>query len=447
MATSALDTIYTVGWREGKELATILELREDSILKMAAPSHIPKPLGALVLGPPPDEDPEIPTIGKWAAVVLQKDRDDATMALAPLIAHRRHRGHLWGDGIIALNPSASGTAESWWRRFALAVGNEPPHYLLLVGGPDRFPFEFQYELDLHRATGRLDVSDIPGGSFSWAGCRRFAQKVVAYERAEIEVETKPLFYSVRIDNATRLSHEHLVLKLAKTIPSNITSLYGNEATVKNLSAVLASTPAPNLVFTASHGIEFPTDPFHWGALTDSGFRGRPEDVVISAQLASDAERFGYGSIVFAFACFSAGVPERSLVSFLAGESDAAAEMSASVSPLPRQLLGHPKGPVAFIGHVDRVSAVAFQSSFGMDGIVPYRHFTGWLRQKGATLGRALGTIREDARRVGAQIAASLEEAARRSGDKVIAREAGRKWIGFHDYRGFMLLGDPALTPQ
>lgn len=441
---TVLDTIYTAGWREDSEAATILELYEESISKMSPPDHVPAPLGTSVLRHPPKEDIEKPTIGKWAAIVPREDRAAATEALAPILAHRRKQGCLWGDGIIAVNPSASGTTESWWRRFVQEVGEILPYYLLLVGGPDRLPFEFQYELDLHRATGRLDVSDTPGGSFSWEGCRRYAEKVVAYERSETEVGAKPLFYSVQIDEATRLSHKSLVLKLAQTIRTGVTPLYGNEATAENLMTALATVPAPKLVFTASHGIEFPADPVRWGALNDCNYSGRAGNNAFSAQLAHEAENIGRGSIMFAFACFSAGVPERSTVSFLVGESDTAVEMGARVAPLPRQLLGHPNGPVAFIGHVDRVSALAFQSSFGMSGIAPYHHFIGWLHQRNATLGQALGTLRENAQRIGAQIAAYLAQARHIPGDYTTVREAGQKWIGFHDYRGFMLLGDPAL---
>lgn len=453
MPDFVLDTIQTVGWREGAETATKLEVRPESLQRMGAPTGLPAPRGPEYLGPPPDEDPEEPTIGKWAVVVIEEDRDAAAEALSALIAWRREQGYLWGDGIIAVSPSASGTVESWWRRFARAVDADPPHYLMLVGGPDRFPFEFQFDLDLHRATGRLDVSDTPGGPFSWAACRRYAQKGVAYERGEIGLEAKPLFYSLQNDGSTRVSHEYLVLELAKTIPGGVSTLYGDDATVGNLMAALAAAPAPKLVFTASHGVEFPIDPARWGALTDTSFHGRAADAVVSAQIALEAERFGYGSIIFAFACFSAGVPERSMLAFLAGERDAAVAMGARVAPLPRQLLGHPQGPVAFVGHVDRVTSVAFQSSFGMAGITPYRHFASWLRhhddspgQHHATVGRALGTMREDARRVGAQVAAALEQAAQSAGDKMSIKEAGRRWIGFHDYRGFILLGDPALTP-
>jgi hypothetical protein len=413
---------------------------------MAAPAGTPAPLGPDTLGPPPGEDPADPTVGKWAAVVLEADRQAAIDALAPLIDHRRSRNHLWKEGIVAVGPSASGTPESWLRRLERAVGGEGPHYLMLVGGADRFPFELQHELDLRLIAGRLDTSEVPGGPFSWDACRRYAEKVVAYERGRIDLTAKPLFYSLNHQNETRVSHDHLVLKLAQTIPGGVTELYGNAATAGGLMAALAAAPAPKLVFTASHGVEFPADPGRWGALTDAAYRGRADDALVSAQRVHAAERCGQGSILFAFACFSAGVPERSSVDFLVGEGGADGEMEARVAPLPRQLLGALQGPVAFIGHVDRVSAVAFQSSFGMTGIAPFRDFASWLRQGSATVGRALETLRENARSVGAQIAGSLARATQNAEHIATVREAGRKWVGFYDYRGFILLGDPALTP-
>ena len=446
MPDSPMDTIRTSGWREGAKAATTLEVHPESISQMMAPDNVPPPHGPARLAAPPDENPEVLTIGKWAAVVLQSDEAAARAALAPLIDHRRDQGHLWQDGIIVVQPSLSGKVESWCRRLKHASQDGLPHYLLLVGGPDRFPFEMQYELDLRQATGRLDAGDTPGGSFSWEACRCYAEKVVAYERGQIDLDPKPLFYSLTSDTNTRISHEHLVLPLSNTIPGGVTPLYGAEATVSNLCHALTAKQSPKLVFTASHGVEFPVDQLLWGALTDANYSGDPGHTLVSARLAANAKTFGHGAIVFAFACFSAGLPDCSNFSFLAGESDKVTNIGARVSPLPRQLLGHPQGPVAFVGHVDRVTAVAFQNSFGMDGITPYRHFTSWLYTKDGTVGRALGTMREDARLVGAQIAGALAHATQNLGNLADIRAAGRKWIGFHDYRNFILLGDPAITP-
>lgn len=446
MADSVLDTVYTAGWREGARSATLLEVRPEGLRKMAAPAGTPEPRGPNFLGPPPGEDPADPTIGKWAAVVLEQDKDAAIDALTPLIALRRDRNHLWKDGIVVVEPSISGIPDSWLRRLERVVGGEGPHYLLLVGGPDRFPFELQYELDLRMISGRLDASDTPDGPFSWNACRRYAEKVVAYERGEIGLATKPLFFSLNNQSETRVLHEHLVLQLAQTIPGGVTELYSGDATVDNLQAALSAEPAPKFVFTASHGVEFPADPSRWGALTDVGYRGRAGDDLVSAQSVCDSGRFGHGSVMFAFACFGAGVPGKSMLNFLANDAETPIDMGARVAPLPRQLLGSAKGPVAFVGHVDRVSAVAFQSSFGMAGIAPYRDFASWLRHKSATVGRALETVRESARSVGAQVAGSLTLAVQETGNSTSVKAAGRKWIGFHDYRGFILLGDPAVTP-
>ena len=165
MPDFVVDTIYTAGWREGAAGATLLEVRPECLQKMTAPADTPKPRGPEFLGPPPGEDPADPAIGKWAAVVLEQDKDAATDALAPLIAQRRDRNYLWKDGFVVVGPSASGTPESWLRRLERAVGDEGPHYLLLVGGPDRFPFELQYELDLRLIAGRLDASDDPRRPF------------------------------------------------------------------------------------------------------------------------------------------------------------------------------------------------------------------------------------------------------------------------------------------
>jgi hypothetical protein len=223
-------------------------------------------------------------------------------------------------------------------------------------------------------------------------------------------------------------------------------LYGDEATASGLLDALDVERAPKVVFAASHGVENPCDAARWGALTAAGFRGRARDPVVSADAIESRDRAGYGSIFFSFACYSAGVPQLSVLRFLADTDAEIEELEPRISPLPRQLLGHPRGPVAFVGHVDRVSAVAFNKSYGMAGIDPYDHFVGWLGSREGTLGRAMGTFRDQTKRVGAQIAASLEAATADDGTPANAKEAGRKWVGFNDYRGFMLIGDPALAP-
>jgi len=417
---------------------------------MEAPPEPAAPVadGPQAAAPPPEGNPELPTVGRWAVVVRDEDRDRAREALRPLIEHRRGLGHLWGaDGILPVRRSLSGALASWRRRFLRGANDQPPYYLLLVGGPDRLPFELQFDLDGYRATGRVDVSDEPGGPFSWEACRRWAERAVAYETGALGVAQPALVYSVAGDEGTRLAHRKLVEPVVEELPGAVTRLTGPEATVCRLCEALGASPAPRLVFTASHGVEFPDRDDCWGALTDVRYRGRAGDAVVSAEVAATKPAFAHGSVVFSFACFSAGVPGSSVVSFLAGDAEVPVEMGARTAALPRQLLGHPAGPVAFIGHVDRVSARAFARAFGRPGAAPYQDFAGWLGHRAATLGRALGTLREHALRGAKRVTEAQREAAAEPGSDARLQAAGEEWIAYHDHRGFLLLGDPALRPR
>ena len=441
-------TIQTLGWREGAERATRLTVTADSLARMDRPPAGKPPRrerGA------PDSDPFDPRQGRWALVALASDRAEVERALAPLIAWRREAGHLWNDGIIALDPGRASTADAWERCFTRAVGKgaagkslRPPTYLLFVGGPDRIPFDLQTRLDPKHATGRLDASDTPGGPFSWEACARYAERVVKSETGQLSTGAEELFFAPSPDEATRTSRELLVERMASP-RSGYRSLYGEQATLAALTEALESPQPPRVLFTASHGVEHPADPVRWGALATHEYEGRPAGPVLGAREVAALQRAGHGSVIFSFACFSGGVPETSTVRFLAGSDDAPEEMALQVSPLPRQLLGHEAGPVAVVGHVDRVSAVAFLAPAKID---PYVDFLDWLQpHRKATLGRAMRTLRESAMELGHNLALVLAEATQRAKDPATVTNAGKRWVGFHDFVGFMLLGDPALAPS
>ena len=115
----------------------------------------------------------------WGVIFSPSVTSETKEALKPLLDHRKAQaapfkifdgpdGYLKGDG-----------ATDWLKRrnVRMDVVNPEygvPFYLLLVGPPDEFPFEFQYSLDIYWAVGRLWF-DTP------EQFRRYADSVVRYK--------------------------------------------------------------------------------------------------------------------------------------------------------------------------------------------------------------------------------------------------------------------------
>jgi hypothetical protein len=73
--------------------------------------------------------------------------------------------------------------------------------------------------------------------------------------------------------------------------------------------------------------------------------------IVAASDVPDDRPFLEGAVVFQFACFGAGTPARSDFAHWLGDARANARADF-VGAWPKRLLAHPRGPVAYIGHVD-----------------------------------------------------------------------------------------------
>lgn len=398
--------------------------------------------------PPPARDPKDPAVGKWAIVTLREDAEKAREALAPLLQRRESQGFLWrppegAPGVIEIARPPKPSVDLWVKRLRQVTGFEPPHYLLFIGGPDRVPFEVQHAVDMVFATGRLDVSDTPDGPFSWEACRAYAEKVVRYEERAMKVEPRALLYSFSTDEATRDAHENLSMPLAAHLgESRVSRLFGAEATTARLCEALRKS-SPAVVITTSHGIEFPAEQGLWGALTDSSFGASASPVPFSAGEVAKGERMGAGAIVLAFACFSAGVPAVSAHRKLVDEVDGVIPGAPFTAALPRAWLGRPDGPVAFAGHVDRATSNSYQAAMQGPNAAPFFDFADWLLGSQGTLGQALSTFHDRAAQAAADLASVLS-VARSGAAKRTPRMVADAWVRFHDYEGYVLLGDPAI---
>ena len=328
-----------------------------------------------------------------------------------------------------------------------------PYYLLLVGGPDAIPYEFQYLLDVAYAVGRICFDSLE----EYAA---YARSVVAAEKGLLRRNRQATFFGVcnPDDGATALSTQDLVIPLASRLektcgPSwNITRILAEDALKSRLMALVGGEEKPALLFTASHGIGFPSghlrQPCHQGALLCGDWPGPVEhvgpipqdyyfsrdDVPANADLA--------GLVSFHFACYGAGTPQYD------GFSQSPARMlapSPMLAPLAKRLLGHGHkqgGALAFIGHVDRAWGYSFLWPGTTDAQTQVFEDALSNLFDGCTVGFAMEAFNEKF----AEMATTLIEDFRkiRAGRKRDDLQLAANWTVYSDARNYVIIGDPAV---
>ncbi len=389
-------------------------------------------------------------------VVFAEDTDPAIReALSPLLEHRQdltprfYREYLGTDGVWK--------GESKWRFLARhGVGPGPvnpkkvPYYLLIAGGPEKIPFNFQHQLGVQYAVGRL-AFDTP------EEYDQYARNVVAAETDPEPQARRATFFGVQNpdDNPTHQSTQHLLQPLAKTLSEDrrdwqIDSRLGAAATKAELGRLLGGEDRPSLLFTTSHGMLFnhghPLQRSHQGALLCQDWPGPkawkgavPEDHYFAAQDVADSADLR-GMMTFHFACFGAGVPERDSFGH---EDDAAPRLLAPqpfVSRLPQRLLAHPRGALATIGHVDKAWGWSFYWRGAGNQPDPFEAVLKSLME-GEPVGYAMRYFGDRYGQLAVDLSATLE-AERSTGEA--SNEIFDLWTATNDARSYAILGDPAV---
>lgn len=368
------------------------------------------------------------------------------------------------------------TADSWaqQRGVSLTAPVDPyqggvPFYLLIVGSPDRIPFEFQALLKMQWAVGRLAFDDVEDYG-------RYAQAVVQYE--------DPTFRPFQRKNAavwvTRNYGDIATAMLSGAVCEdflsttnalgsrpgfNLDAFANEKATKAQLVEILRGNlpgGAPAVFFTGSHGCEYSdsdsaTQRRYQGALvtqewmpgTSAGsanqFSG--EDVPADARL--------QGAIAFLFACYSGGCPTTDSYYRKPDGSPISLAPAPMIASLPQALLRN--GTLAVIGHVDMAFPYAFQDVNGTPQMQAVRTpLELLLRGKraglaadslsilwsslSAQLGLALGAnpVPASAAPTATASAAPAPPAA------AISPAIPRLTIARDDARNYILLGDPAV---
>ena len=170
------------------------------------------------LGLPDGTAPSTSKQAGWA-VVFHKDEDVAVKKeVMRLYEHRRQQ--IKDDlRVKVLEYAGEAGWREWLAKYRVGAGNvnpfRVPYYLLLVGGPQRIPFDFCQMLSLEYAVGLLHFDDA-------AAYGRYVDSVIAYEAGKAPPGAKEaVFFRTSGDRATDLSAAHLVAPLAEAFPPKL----------------------------------------------------------------------------------------------------------------------------------------------------------------------------------------------------------------------------------
>jgi hypothetical protein len=326
-----------------------------------------------------------------------------------------------------------------------------PYYVLIVGGPADIPFTFQYQLDVQFAVGRIDFGD------DLDAYARYAQSVVLAETGQIRLPRKLSFFGVEHpgDPATELSVQRLIQPLYDKFSSksdwSVESFVREQASRAQLERLVGGDQTPALLFTASHGMEFPKGDArqlpHQGALLCSDFpgpaawRGRgpiPEEHYFAGDhLASNANLAGL--LTFYFACYGAGTPlkDEFYRQFFIDQAEIAP--CPFIANLPKQMLK--RGALACVGHVERAWGCSFFSKRAGEQTTTFEAALDRLLM-GHPLGSAIEYFNERYAEISTDLNETLDQIS--GNQQYDDKELVGLWTANNDARGYVIIGDPAV---
>jgi hypothetical protein len=335
-----------------------------------------------------------------------------------------------------------------------------PYYLLIVGSPEQVPYSFQYQLDVQYAVGRIDFGD------DLDAYANYARNVARVETGGTRPAPNAAFFGVANpdDRATKLSADHLLLPLYESLKTRYPRWHmdltqADEATKANLLGLMSRPEPPSLLFTASHGIEFPVDDPkkrqvpHQGALLCQDWPGPnawrrkiPQDFYLAGDDLTDEANL-LGLIAFFFACYGAGTPLYDEFSKQAFKERGAIAERPFMAALPRAMLGLPNGALAVIGHIERTWSISFLGTRQDEQTTVFESVVAHLLE-GYPVGSALEYLNSRHAALSTQLTMALETEGMADfsfGDAAPdPYEIAAMWTANNDARGYIIVGDPAV---
>jgi hypothetical protein len=326
-----------------------------------------------------------------------------------------------------------------------------PYYLLLVGDPQQIPYSFQFQLDIQYGVGRISFETIEE-------YERYAASVVSVESSQKPRPRRATFFGVRHpgDRLTELCADEMVQPLAKDVQNtvlerptlsgwNVETSIGEQATKSRLAELLGGRDTPDILFTTTHGVFFPSgherQVARQGALLCQDWPGlntvaKADHYFCALDLPDGAAPRLSGLISFHVACFSAGVPLHNNFPSNGGLPLEEIARVPFVNRLPQRMLSYPDGgALAVIGHVDQ----AFEWSFHWKR-PQLSSFRSVFRR--LLLGYPVGAATDYLGARYAEINALLCEERKRSGLTISTLRDLQ--FARNDARNYAVIGDPAV---
>jgi len=422
-----------------------------------------KKLTGITLGWPASLDLDRIDKAGWGVVFASDEDSEVKKQISRLVDHRLSQ---IVDATIVKELTYDTDKRPDWRTwlatYGVSLGSPDPHkvpyYLLVVGSPERIPFDFGYLLSTEYAVGRLHFDDAEG-------YRRYINSLIQYEKGKASPRAKQaVFFAPRLnfDPATQRSADQLINPLADGVPPQpsprriegfqVHKVLGTGATKQALVDLFATSVGklpPAFLFVASHGMgtrkSNDDQPALHGALVcqdwpgygaiDSKHYFSASDVPTNSQL--------HGLISFFFACYSAGTPAFDRYLHEPKQKPPRIADRAFIAALPKAMLSHPNGgALACIGHVELAWSCSYIASTPGANLNHFQNAVTWLLQ-GKPVGWAMKDFPLLYMQKSTDLSKKLEEISFQG--IVSDQDLAVNWIERNDAEGYIILGDPAVS--
>lgn len=401
---------------------------------------------------------------RWAVIAPDgPDGDVLVDRIRPLIDLRKTQQ---GPDvrIYRVPPNQTGEQAARWKKQVFIPSerhrDDLPRYQLILG-------------DLHQVSADLQVIQATDGFVGRLAFdrledyRAYADKLIAYERAPAPTGLRAVFHAVQDGtSATTIGQRSLIdpsLELARDLRSRGPSSFPAEIfegppglPAPDPFLALARAAEPTAMFSVSHGAGAPRG--GWGSVAEQRARQGAMSFgdageLTGADLANGP--FLPGGVWFMLACFGAGTPatskyqrwlaELAAHNQFAGQPEAVLKsLPASgerpfIAALPKALLANPRGPLAFVGHLDLAWTYSFRELDSGRGQNRPTRFVQTLTSlvRGTRVGAAFRELFRFFEQTNTELT-TLDEA-----EQAAPLRRAHLWMLRQDLAGYVVLGDPA----